>query len=276
MKILLSILCLIGSFLFGGGTSEKSSNAKPLVLSTGKRISLPKRGLTLQPPVGWEVHRNIRGASLLLQVAKQPDLDYQRTIQVLAFEGPRFIDSTTEKEFAKVIIDRNSRAPGVSGYRLQNSESIELEDGSSGLLFYTEFKVENTPLMQLHVLISSESRHFVLTYTDLAEHFTDDRESHLDTAYRSIISARLKSQAPYRFQVPVMIFSIIIVVFGLGLLYKLISHYKLSKRLKMEMVVQDGDGLTTQDPKSLPEDSLEGESGLSEESKIGSSVNGRW
>src|SRR5690606_25029214 len=113
--------------------------------------------------------------SLLMQAPYVKGMKYQRTIQVAAFNGPKYIDETTAREFEELIVNKFSRASAsVEEYRIRNHLNVEMADARPGLLFYSEFILEGVPLMQMHVLVSAEDRHFLMTYTDLAQHFEDD------------------------------------------------------------------------------------------------------
>jgi hypothetical protein len=170
-----------------------------MFFSKGERVFLEEKGFSIIPPVGWEVHKNLPGISLLFQVPKK-GVKYQRTIQVVWGQETYAMDEFTEEEFAKTLIERRSKAYGNTGYRLRNKLPITLEDGTKALLYYTEFEYDTFPMMELHILVSSATGHFLMTYTDLAKFFEEQGpDSMLDVAYNSMTSAKLDSKPAGRF-----------------------------------------------------------------------------
>lgn len=179
----------------------EGERVKPDFISDGTRIELKDKEFAITPPSGWEVYTNRSNLSLLMQVPYEPNQKYQRTIQVAAFSGPRFIDETTAKEYEDIIVRKFSEASIlVTDYRIRNHMTIDLVDGRLGLLFYSEFSIDGVDLMQAHILVSSAARHYLLTYTDLASHFEDDKANDfLTEAWNSMISVQLAGPSPTRF-----------------------------------------------------------------------------
>ena len=206
--------------------SPNEENLPNVTVSNGERVFLNEKDFSIVPPNGWEIHRNRAGASFLFQIPFEANLVYQRTIQVLAFEGAKAIDRYTGDDFAATIIEKFSAAAGaVTGYRMRNKLPVELRDGTEGYLYYTEFNVDTVALMQLHILISSADRHFLMTYTDVAEHFdTENGSPHLEVAYSALISAQVGTQAPSRFQSPVQLIVAIVGVIFLGIAFRLLRR----------------------------------------------------
>jgi hypothetical protein len=172
------------------------------IAEAGKRVEIREGDFSLQPPVGWEVYVNLPSLSLLMQVPHTPGERYQRTIQVASFSGPRYIDEVTAKEYEDVIVRKFSTASAsIVDYRMRNHMTIEMADGRQGLLFYTEFKIDDVPLMQAHILVSSADRHYLMTYSDVAEHFESEAATQfLTEAWDSMISVQLSTKTPARFE----------------------------------------------------------------------------
>lgn len=182
--------------------AKASPFGKPSFISDGQRISVKEGGLSIKPPLGWEVFSKLDSLTLLMQVPHQPGMRYQRTIQVASFSEPRFIDEMTAKEYEKIIVEKfSSVSSAIEAYRIRNHMTVDLADGRTALLFYTEFKLEGVDLMQAHILVSSATRHYLMTFTDIAEHFESDAASQfLAEAWDSLISTELPTPTPQRFQ----------------------------------------------------------------------------
>lgn len=212
-------------------------------IAGGQRVQVSDKGISIVPPQGWEVHSNVSGSTLLMQVPKQPGMLYQRTIQVMAFGEPMPMDQMTENEFAnKIVSNFGSQGSMASNYEIRNRQAIQMDDGTKGILFYASFNMGDVPMMQMHVLLSSRERHYVMTYTDLAEHFDSDKNSgFLDAAYASLISTRLMSTPPARFESTVTIFV------GVGLLIVLLASIRLLQVMRARRFREDEerDGVVT-------------------------------
>ncbi len=174
---------------------------KPDLISGGERLSVRDGDFSVTPPKGWEVYEHLGDLTLLMQMPHQDGVKYQRTIQVASFSNPRFIDETTAKEYEEVITRKfAATSAAIEGYRIRNHLVIDMADGRQGLLFYSEFNLDNVALMQAHILVSSAGRHYLMTYTDVAEHFESEAANQfLTEAWDSMISVQLGAPTPGRF-----------------------------------------------------------------------------
>jgi len=188
------------------------------LISDGSRISLRKGDFTIKPPLGWEVYTHHPQLTLLMQVPYKPGMKYQRTIQVASFAGPRYIDEVTAKEYEQLIVRKFSVASAsIQNYHVRNHMAIELADGRPGLLFYSEFVLDGVSLMQAHILVSDKHRHYLMTFTDVAEHFeNNDAGQFLTEAWDSMISVELATATPSRFG------AAIVIMIGVGVLLLLL------------------------------------------------------
>ena len=183
-----------------GPNGASGTNAE-VVMGDGSRITLREGDFSIIPPKGWGVYTQRTDLTLLAQPPLQNGMKYQRTLQVASFSGPRYIDAVTAKEFEEKIPRMFAQSSQlVSDYRVRNQVPVDLSDGRKGLLFYTEFTIDSVNLMQAHILISSLNRHYLLTFTDLAEHFEGEgANQYLTEAWDSMVSSKLGSPTPQRF-----------------------------------------------------------------------------
>ena len=132
----------LGSLVCGSLNAEVDSAG--FFLSEGERYFDDSRGFSIVPPIGWEVHTEYPNLSLLLQVPYSKGLDYQRTIQIMSFKGWRHIDEAEIKEFEKIIVERYSEMTStLKNFRVRNSMITKMEDGREGILYYTEFDLQD-------------------------------------------------------------------------------------------------------------------------------------
>ncbi len=206
MKVLInkvrSFLLLVGALVLLSGGALAESSVPPAAsspgnsysfISNGERISIKGGDFKIVPPNGWEVFENHPSLTLLLQVPFEPSLKYQRTIQVASFGGKKYIDDVTAKEFEKIIVSKFSQlSESIEGYAMRDHRFVDMADGREGILYYTDFTIEGISMMQAHILLSSEVRHYLLTFTDLRDHFENEEYSQfLNDAWTSMISTEL-------------------------------------------------------------------------------------
>ncbi len=174
------------------------------LLSDGQRLKLKEGELSIIPPLGWELLTTLPTTTLQATVpSNTTNLKYPRTIQVLRFDGPKFMDDTTATAFEDFITKKYAAAaPGIDAFKVKNHLPIDMTDGRKGLLFYTEFVLGGMPLMQAHILISSQKAHYLLSYTDIAENFENDDQSSrfLTEAWQSMTSVELDTPSPVQFE----------------------------------------------------------------------------
>ena len=126
-------------------------------IADGSRYFLRQKGFSFIPPIGWERIQTQSG--LLFQMPKEPNLDYQKTLQVLFFNGGVKWDNYSLESFGRLLLDRFSKRSNlVANYRLLNSASFPLTNTSPAQAYYTAFLYGSMPMMQLHILISNASR----------------------------------------------------------------------------------------------------------------------
>lgn len=226
---------LIFTFVFA--ISAFGQAPRPPVPQAGGRVEIPDTGFSIVPPTSWDVTRNSYGSSLLFNAPKTAGV-YQATIQVMTFQGYRYIDDLTQQEFGKLIVEKFSNVSNiVQNYRLRSEEKIKLESGDDAILYYTEFNYNEFPIMQMHILISSGTHHFLMTYTDLAHTFETENSPALAIAYGSMQSALVSSRPPSRFQTLIIgsvVASILMVVWFSSRFYRARRMARMGARLEEE------------------------------------------
>jgi hypothetical protein len=194
-KPLKSLGCLcMGLFISQPSLSQDTEEIADGV----SKIQIQEKGFALIPPQGWLIHRDRQGMSLFLEVTEeQKKTDgYQRSIQISRFSGALPIDADTGKQFQNKIKENFSKASyGVSGYGVREFMISQMADHRPSLVFYSDFQLGGFPMMQAHILVSSKEFHYLITYTDLAEHF-DDSKGFLPVAWTAMSSFEILGEAP--------------------------------------------------------------------------------
>lgn len=210
---------------------------------------------SIAAPQGWEVIQGYPGLSLLMQIPR-PENQYQRTIQVMKFHEPVVIDETTAAEyeetikaqFSKLMLDDNAQ------YQITQRKIFKLADGSDAILYYSSFKLEEKDMMHAHILASSANEHYLITYTDLAEHFVGEQtEQYLNVAWTSMTSLKLPSSPPSRYGVLIQLTLILSLVTLL-----LVSWSKMRKKREQNNFDSD-EAIDTMETNAATEDDFRAE-----------------
>lgn len=169
-------------------------------ISQGQRITIEGKGFSIVPPAGWIVQRDIHRVSLSL-VLPVPEGKYPSNINVIRFPGSKLMNRETEESFGeKIVKDFPATSPTIESYSLRNSQQIDLADGRKAILYYTDFLGSGRKMMQAHILASSQSNHYLITYTDTAENFEANPEGVqpelFSLAWGSLVSLELDSPNP--------------------------------------------------------------------------------
>lgn len=164
-------------------------------------------GLTIYPPAGWEVQKKSLGMSLILQEPKQDTAKleegktvYQRNITVLTLHDAVPIDEKEASNLKEKLAKDFGGAPGVQDFRvLDEHKFFDFKGKNDGLIVYTTFKSGETPMAQMHVMISGAKNRFLMTYTDMASEF-EKNEGAFQTAWKSMSTVDVNGEAPVRYE----------------------------------------------------------------------------
>ncbi len=167
-------------------------------ISKGERVALDDKGFSLAAPQGWIIRKDLPRSSLFIQ-APVAQSQYPRNITVLRFKEPKLINRASAEDFAKYLVASYPQASNsIENYSLRSHERITLNDGREGWLFYTELTDTGLALMQAHILVSSQSHHYLVTFTDKSEHFEGEQSSQQPfmEAWSAMTSLELESSSP--------------------------------------------------------------------------------
>ena len=191
-------------------------------LAQESRVEIESRNFSIIPPPDWKVIKDQVGTTLFMEPYDLKGEPYKRHIQVRYGQQSYSLDKYTADPYSKKLVSERSRSlPGDADYKVTSHSLVNIADGSPAMVFYAEFKLGGLEMMELHLLVSATDGHFLLTFTDIAEHFQDDGSgSILDKAYNSMISTKLGSYSSGRFD------SLYYVGGGLGVLVVLFSFLR--------------------------------------------------
>lgn len=163
-----------------------------------------RHGFSIEPPESWEVVRNQPGLTLLLHLPKSQEQEagYLSTIQVIYQDQAISVDRFEAAPYATTIEARRKKAFSPDTvYKIESHDIIDLKNNQKAILFYSSpVDYMGKSLMEMHILVGSGEGHFLLTYTDLAEHFSSrDPGSPLMLAFESMTSFSVSEPTSGRF-----------------------------------------------------------------------------
>lgn len=189
-------------------TKSEASAAAPLVesktfVSDGSTTTLENLGITIAPPAGWEVVTNNGSLSVIMREQREPapayeKPKYQRNITVAAIHKSSPIDETRANELKEELTKSFSSDSLVSEFSIREHKFFDYRGTNDGLLVYSDLKVGEYPMMQMHILVSGAEKQFLLTYTDLADRFADPTNGFYEKAWASMVSTQVTGLSPNR------------------------------------------------------------------------------
>jgi hypothetical protein len=189
---------LPAAIAFGAGELPKIAEGRPW--------SSPEVGLTLTPPIGWQIQPNLMGKTLVMQpVRKEEKIKdyskpiYNRNITVAVIHEARPIDETEALTLRKKLELDFGQAPGVREFQILEHRFIDYRQKADGILLYTAFQLNGFPMSQMHIFISGSKNSALLTYTDLTDAFQNNEEA-MTLAWNAMLSTDLEGIAPKRYE----------------------------------------------------------------------------
>jgi hypothetical protein len=179
-------------------------NATPgKMLASGGSIEIKKLGVTITPPAGWEVITNAPNISLIMQEPADTKVVYdkpiyQRNITLAAAHAPEPIDEKRAIKLREQLMAKFGKDGMVKDFRIIEHRFFDYKGTKDGLLVFTQFETGEFPMMQMHMLVSGDSKQFLLSYTDLQERFSD--QTSYDKAWATMTSINVTGVAPRRYE----------------------------------------------------------------------------
>lgn len=173
--------------------------------SDGGAVSLENLGVTITPPAGWEVSTNTGSLSVVMSEPRQeaPAYEkpkYQRNITVAAMHQASPIDEKRATELKADMMKTFGADPLVSNFQIIEHKFFNYRGKNDGLLVYSSLNIGDYPMMQMHVLVSGQAKQFLLTYTDMADRFSDQKDGSYEAAWNSIVSVEVTGASPNRYE----------------------------------------------------------------------------
>jgi hypothetical protein len=175
-------------------------------IAEGRPWSSPEVGLTLTPPIGWQIQPNLMGKTLVMQPVRKEEKikayskpTYNRNITVAVIHEARPIDETEALSLSKKLESDFGSASGVREFQVLEHRFIDYRQKADAILLYTAFQLNGFPMSQMHIFLSGSKKSALLTYTDLADAFQNNEEA-MTLAWNAMLSTELEGTAPKRFE----------------------------------------------------------------------------
>lgn len=204
-KTMLSFVFFLQSEIGSSGEIPQKPSEENTISSETTLIDIPEAGLKIIPPPGWTASRDTPGLTLVMRepLDPKPSYDkpkYQRNITLMTLHQPSPIDFARMEELKGELVKQFGQAGSVSQFQIIESKIFDYRKKSDGILVYSSVNIGEYPMMQMHVLVSSHSKQYLMTYTDLAERFTKANDPVFATAWSSLMSLEVEGSPPTRFE----------------------------------------------------------------------------
>jgi hypothetical protein len=209
-------------FVFQIGSSNLAADIIRVV-ADGSVVEVEGKGFSIQPLPGWTVIQGDPTVSLILE-APEIRNNYQANIQINTFNEKMYIDSFSTESLRRWFRERlDDKAAYLQNLTERDVQNIDLPNGAKGLMFFYEFVAHGKPMVQTNLVVSSNTRHYILTYNDLKTNFEPAAgSSSYDQAWTIMSSMKADSQVGSRYDLLVdvgllaaIILTLVALFFGL-------------------------------------------------------------
>ena len=183
--------------------TEGNSPSSSTFISEGNIYELKELGIKLTPPKGWEVASGSSGLSLVMKEPRDPEPaydapKYQRNITMAVIHTPSPIDEKRAQELEAQLVKTFSQEGSSQDFKIVEHKFFNYKGENDGLLVYSNSTVNGYPMMQMHVLLGSDKKQFLFTYSDLASRFASSNSGPYQQAWSTIVGSEIEGVVPSR------------------------------------------------------------------------------
>jgi hypothetical protein len=174
-------------------------------ISNGSVISFDNNNASIVPIPGWQVMPKGHGMSLVMKEMRPESkgaIDYSkpsfsRNITVMTLNAASPIDTNRAETFATEYSELAQKSGMMSDFAITSQKFFNYKSENDGIVYFAQHIANNFPMQQMIILVSSESKQYVLTYTDLAANFAN--QDSYDAAWKAMTSILVSGVAPKRY-----------------------------------------------------------------------------
>ena len=225
MRLKKKLLLQVGSILFGasglvsfasvalseeaaGVAAPTQAQAAPAnFVSDGSSFKFDQGRASISPIKGWMVEPNGSGVSVVMKEVLPPapagaHKDYSqpifaRNITVMTINEGSPIDEQRAAEFKENFLKMAAKQGSMPDLQFTSQKFFNFKGENDGLVFFTQHTSNGFTMMQMHVLVSGESRQYLMTYNDLASRFSNQET--YDQAWKTMTSIDVQGVPPVRY-----------------------------------------------------------------------------
>lgn len=175
-------------------------------VSDGAVFKFDQDRASLAPIKGWMVEPKSSGMALVMKEVLAPVADAQkdytqptfaRNITVMTINEASPIDDERAASFKEDFLKMASKQGSLRDLQFTSQKFFNFKGENDGLVFFTQHTSNGFVMMQMHVLVSGESKQYLLTYNDLASRFSTPET--YDAAWKTMTSIEVQGVAPKRY-----------------------------------------------------------------------------
>ena len=228
MTIASSLIVISGLWGFAGvaisaedqqNTSTPADTSTPVAnqdeIANGSPIEI-SAGVSITPIPGWRLERRAAGMSLIMKEVLPASLDkvtdyskplFTRNISVMTLSKARPIDEKSIPELKEEIAKMFTRDSSLSDFSFTETKLFDYKEKNDGVVLFSQLTANNYQMMQMQIVVSSEQKTYLLTYSDLAANFSNPAT--FDAAWKSMTSINVPGLAPKRYHQEVLLGGIV-------------------------------------------------------------------
>lgn len=175
-------------------------------ISDGSLLKFDQDRASITPIKGWMVEPKSSGMALVMKEVLAPVADAQkdytqpifaRNITVMTINEAAPIDEERAKMFKEDFLKMAAKQGSMRDLQFTSQKFFNFKGENDGLVFFTQHTSNGFTMMQMHVLVSGESKQYLLTYNDLASRFSTTET--YDAAWKAMNSIDVQGVAPKRY-----------------------------------------------------------------------------
>jgi len=199
-------------FLTSSGVASGQTETHPDLpqvlsfVSDGEPVKINDLNISITPPQGWQVSQAPAGMSLVMhqpypknQAPAYDSPKFRRNITVVTKHTPTPIDAKAAERLVHDLSAAMKEDAVAKEFQVLEHKFFNYRGENDGIVLYSSLILRDTPMMQMHVLISGSEQQFLLTYTDMADDFTSNQDA-FQTAWNTINSIEVQGVAPIRYR----------------------------------------------------------------------------
>ncbi|MEI8027734.1 MAG: hypothetical protein WCI18_15405 [Pseudomonadota bacterium] len=215
--------------------SEGKALTNGTVEADGSRLMSSAPRFSIVPPAGWSVTYSNEGLgpTLVMQEAAPKMVAgslapiFRRNITLAIIQEASPIDSLREKSFRDQLANTYGKNALTKDFQVIETKFADWKSSKDAILAYSSWMAGDIQMMQMNVLMSSNNQQYMLTYTDMASRFLPE-SAEMASAWQSIMSLDLSDAAPSRFTKPLAMGSLVAVIAGLLVMFKVARRRRFS------------------------------------------------